>query len=157
MHIRAIAVGDRQPAWVQDAVSDYAARLPRQWKFRIDTLATARRKHSAASADDAMDDEAKRIVAALRPGEALVLLDERGKSWSSRELAQQIESWQSDGRDVALVIGGPDGVTSGLRQRADQTWSLSGLTLPHGLVRVLLAEQLYRGWSILSGHPYHRD
>ena len=156
MHIRLIAVGDRQPSWVDDAVKIYTGRFPPQWKFRIDAIATARRSRNKPS-DAAKQAESKQILAKTERGEQVVLLDEEGKQLTSQQLAEALSNWQANGRDLSFVIGGPDGVSAACRERADFTWSLSSLTLPHGLARVLFTEQLYRAWSLLSGHPYHRD
>ena len=155
MHIRLLAVGDRQPAWVDEAFANYSGRLPREWRFRLDAIATVKRRKSE-SPGRARDTEGEQILAKLRDAEQLVLLDETGRQLSSTGLAKQLAGWQSDGRDLCFLIGGPDGVSEACRQRAGFTWSLSELTLPHGLARVLLAEQLYRAWSLQSGHPYHR-
>lgn len=155
MHIRLVAVGDRQPSWVDAAFTAYTGRMPRDWKFRLDTIPAGKRSKKDGL-NRALDAEADRIVASLQADERVVLLDERGKQPSSTIFAQALGKWQSDGRDVCFVIGGPDGVSDRVRQRADETWSLSRLTLPHGLARVLFAEQLYRAWSMLAGHPYHR-
>ena len=155
MHIRLLAVGDRQPSWVDDAFGTYAERLPREWKFRLDTIATVRRKKNDKSRQ-AMEAEGELILARVSPAEQAVLLDEHGKQLTSKSLASKLTDWQTDGRDVCLIIGGPDGVSDLVRQRADMLWSLSQLTLPHGLARVLLSEQLYRAWSLQTGHPYHR-
>ncbi len=154
MHLRLIAVGDRQPSWVDAAVTDYARRLPRQWQFRVEAIASAKRAGSAARA---MADEAGRLLGKLQKNERLVLLDERGRAFSSRAIADRLGSWQADGRDVAFVIGGADGVDRSVAERADESWSLSSLTLPHGIARILVVEQLYRAWSLSTGHPYHRD
>ena len=156
MHIRLIAVGDRQPSWVDEAVGIYTGRYPREWKFRLDTIATTRRGKSDKS-NNAREAEGEHILNKLGSNEQVVLLDERGKQLTSRKLATRLSEWQSDGRDLCFIIGGPDGVSSACRERADSTWSLSDLTLPHGLARVLFAEQLYRAWSLHSGHPYHRE
>lgn len=155
MHIRFLAVGDRQPSWVDDAFANYTGRYPREWKFRLDTIATVQRKKNDKSRQ-AMEAEGDLILAKLGAAEQVVLLDERGKQYSSQELAEKLAEWQADGRDLCLIIGGPDGVSDAVRQRADKLWSLSRLTLPHGMVRTLLAEQLYRAWSLQVGHPYHR-
>jgi 23S rRNA (pseudouridine1915-N3)-methyltransferase len=156
VHIRLVAVGDRQPPWVVTAFSEYVARLPRQWRFRLDEIPAApRKRNDAAGAASAAEGE--KLLASIRPTEQLILLDESGKQFSSRELAKRLESWQSGGDDLAFVIGGPDGVSADVAQRANLAWSLSRLTLPHGLARVLFAEQLYRAWSLTTGHPYHRD
>ena len=155
MHIRLLAVGDRQPAWVDDAFEMYTARFPRDWRFRLDTLATERRTRNEPTAR-AVAAEGEKLLAKIGADEQLVLLDERGKSLTSVALGERLEDWQLDGRDLAFVIGGPDGVAAEVRNAAAFTWSLSDLTLPHGLARVLFAEQLYRAWSLLRGHPYHR-
>ncbi len=154
MHFRILAVGDRQPRWVDDAVSGYATRLPPDWRFRIDALAPGKRTRSNQG-PRARDDESAMILDRSRD-DFLVLLDERGKSLSSKALADRLADWQLDGRNLCFVIGGPDGVNDAVRARADFCWSLSDLTLPHGLARVLCVEQLYRAWSLNAGHPYHR-
>ena len=156
MHIRLLAVGERQPSWVDDAFAVYSGRLPREWKFRLDVLPTVRRGKTDKSSQ-AAETEGQQILDKLAGGEQLLLLDERGRQLDSRGLAAKLTDWQLDGRDLCFVIGGPDGVSAAVRQRADFTWSLSKLTLPHGLARVLLAEQLYRAYALQTGHPYHRD
>ncbi len=155
MHIRLLAVGDRQPGWVDDAFSSYSSRFPRDWRFRLDTIATAKRAKKD-SVTRAIDAEGELLLAKLGSEEQVVLLDERGTQLSSKGLATLLAAWQSDGRDLSLVIGGPDGVSAACCERADFTWALSELTLPHGLARVVLAEQLFRAWSLQTGHPYHR-
>jgi len=155
VHIRLIAVGERQPSWVDAAVESYVTRLPPQWRFSVDTVATARRSRSGNAAA-AVSDEGERILSKLGRDEQLVLLDERGRQIDSTALAGRLAAWQSGGRDLSFVIGGPDGVSDECRRRADFVWSLSALTLPHGIARVLLVEQLYRAWSLGAGHPYHR-
>jgi len=155
MHIRLLAVGDRQPSWVEDAFDIYTERYPREWKFRLDTIATARRSKGDKSRK-AMMAEGEQILARLAATEQAVLLDERGKQLTSHSLATKLTGWQRDSRNLCFIIGGPDGVSDACRQRANFTWSLSQMTLPHGMARVLFAEQLYRAWSLQSGHPYHR-
>lgn len=156
MHIRLLAVGDRQPSWVDTAFSEYTARLPRQWQFRLETVATADRR-KAASPERARTAEAEKLLGKLKPAEHVVLLDEQGRQFTSRELSTRIDDWQAAGENLVFIIGGPDGVSKAVLDRANLTWSLSSLTLPHGLARVLFAEQLYRAWSLTTGHPYHRD
>lgn len=155
MHIRLLAVGDRQPSWVDEVFSTYSGRLPREWQFRLDLIPTVRRNKNDKSRQ-AMEAEGELILAKLGQSEQVVLLDERGRQLTSKALAGKLSDWQIDGRDLCFVIGGPDGVADSCKQRADFTWSLSQLTLPHGLARVLFAEQLYRAHSLHTGHPYHR-
>ena len=155
MHIRLLAVGDRQPSWVDEAFGIYKERLPREWQFSIDIIPTVRRNKGDKSRK-AVEAEGGLILGRLKSTEQVVLLDERGKQLSSKGLAGKLADWQNDGRDLCFVIGGPDGVPAVCRQRAGFTWSLSQLTLPHGLARVLFAEQMYRAHSLQTGHPYHR-
>ena len=156
MHARLIAVGDKQPSWVDSAFADYAGRLPRQWKFRLDCLSAGQRgKNSSARA--AIAAEGRNVLDNVRPSDFVVLLDERGSALSSRELSEKLSSWQSAGRDLCFLIGGPDGVSADCQSRANFRWSLSHMTLPHGLARVMFAEQLYRAYTLTQGHPYHRD
>lgn len=155
MHIRLLAVGDRQPSWVDEAFGIYTERLPREWKFRLDVIPTVRRNKNDKSRQ-AMEAEGELILGKLGQTEHMILLDERGRQLTSKAFATKVSDWQIDGRDLCFVIGGPDGVAETCKQRAAFTWSLSQLTLPHGLARVLFAEQLYRAHSLHTGHPYHR-
>ncbi len=156
MHIRLQVVGDRQPSWVDTAFDSYVQRLPRQWQFRLDSVSTAQRNKGMA-AEVAKDAEGKKILAKIRPTEFVVVLDEHGTELSSKELAGLLDEWQTVGQDLVFVIGGPDGVSAECLRRGNLRWSLSRLTLPHGLARVVFAEQLYRAWSLTTGHPYHRE
>ena len=155
MHIRLLAVGDRQPSWVDEAFGAYTGRFPREWKFRLDVIPTVRRNKNDKSLQ-AMETEGELILGKIGNSEQVILLDEHGKQLSSKGLAGKVADWQIDGRDLCFVIGGPDGVAESCKRRADFKWSLSQLTLPHGLARVLFAEQLYRAHSLHTGHPYHR-
>ena len=156
MHIRLIAVGDRQPSWVDDAFDSYTQRLPRQWKFRLDAIATSQRsKNKNPSA--AVTAEGQNVLNMLKTAEHVVVLDERGTEMSSLGLAEKLSTWQTSGQDLSFVIGGPDGVSQALTARSDFRWALSRLTLPHGLARVLFVEQLYRAWTVSTAHPYHRS
>lgn len=155
MHIRLIAVGDRQPPWVDAAFEQYSRRMPRQWQFRLDPVATVPRAKKGG-ARRAMSAEGEKVLGRIKSTERVVILDERGEQFTSAEFAARLADWQADGRDLAFVIGGPDGISADCMQRGDHRVSLSRLTLPHGLVRVLFAEQLYRAWCLASGHPYHR-
>lgn len=156
MHIRLIAVGDRQPPWVDTAFDDYAQRLPKAWQFSTNVIPVPKRSKSG-NVQAAMAIEEQKILSAARQEECIVLLDERGVQLDSRQLAGQLQQWQTAGQDLGFVIGGPDGVSEKIRDRANFCWSLSKLTLPHGLARVVFVESLYRAWSIGAGHPYHRD
>lgn len=155
MNIHLIAVGERMPAWVQQGYAEYAKRLPPECALRLIEIAPGRRSKGSDPAR-AIQEEGERMLAALPKGALVVALDERGREWSTLELAGQLRNWLQDGRDVALLVGGPDGLAPPCRSRAAQAWSLSRLTLPHPLVRIVVAEQLYRAWSVLQNHPYHR-
>jgi 23S rRNA (pseudouridine1915-N3)-methyltransferase len=156
MHVRLIAVGTRAPGWVREACEDYITRLGSRLPVAVAEIGTSPRT-GAASAARAVAREGERLLAALRRDDYLVALDERGTEFSTRELAAWLKTRMQEGQDLAFVIGGPDGLAPGVLARSAQRWSLSRLTLPHALVRVLLLEQLYRAHSLLSGHPYHRD
>ncbi|HVL54964.1 MAG TPA: 23S rRNA (pseudouridine(1915)-N(3))-methyltransferase RlmH [Burkholderiaceae bacterium] len=155
MQLRVIAVGARMPAWVDQAVDEFARRLPPEFRLEWRTVKAEPRGASGAP-DQWRSREAQRIRDALPAGARLVLLDERGDDIGSEQLAQRLARWRDAAQPVALVIGGPDGVDAALRAAAHETIRLSTLTLPHALVRIVLAEQLFRAWSILAGHPYHR-
>jgi 23S rRNA (pseudouridine1915-N3)-methyltransferase len=155
MKLVIVAVGQRLPDWAQAACDDYAKRFPPEWRLEIKVVKTEPRGSKTVEA--VMAAERERIVAALPKGCRTVVLDERGTALTTKALAQQIKTWQLGGDDVALVIGGPDGLEPEFRETAHQRVRLSDLTLPHALVRVLLIEQLYRAWSINAHHPYHRE
>ena len=144
------------PAWVDAGFAEYARRMPRTLPVRLAKI-KAEPRGDGIPVDRLTEAEARRISAAVPAGAFRVVLDERGRACTTRELASRISGWQIEGREVAFVIGGADGLSGTLRAQADWLWSLSSLTLPHGLVRVVLAEQLYRAASILSNHPYHRE
>jgi 23S rRNA (pseudouridine1915-N3)-methyltransferase len=156
MRVRILAVGTRMPGWVDAGVDDYARRLRSHWKFDLVEIPAGKRGASQ-SAERAVAAEGERVLAALRPGDKAIALDERGTAMTTRELAARLAAAERDGRDIALLLGGPDGHAPPVRRRAEEAWSLSRLTLPHGLARLLLAEQLYRAQSLLLNHPYHRD
>ncbi len=153
MRMRIIAVGTRMPAWVTDAFGDYQKRLPAAVRPELLELAPAAR----GDIERAKADEDRRLQGEVTQRDFVVLLDERGKSLTSSQLAAWLGERRQDGRDLAFLIGGPDGFGAGIRARANFTWSLSLLTFPHAMVRVLLIEQLYRAHSLLSNHPYHRE
>lgn len=155
MLLRVVAVGTRMPAWVEQAVSDYSARLPAEVRLEWREVRAAQRGRSADAARW-LREEGARIEAALPTSARRVVLDERGRDIDTAGLARRLAAWREDARPVAILVGGPDGLDPALKAAADETLRLSSLTLPHPLVRVLLAEQLYRAWSINAGHPYHR-
>lgn len=155
MRIRIIAVGERMPRWVGEVVADYIRRLSGSLKVTLAQVAAAQRSARADPAQ-AMQVEGRRILELVKPQEFLVALDERGAQLGTRELANWLAGRMNDGRDLVFVIGGPDGLAGEVVARADLKLSLSKLTLPHALVRVVLAEQLYRAHTVLTGHPYHR-
>lgn len=154
MQITVAAVGTRLESWIYEAFESYRARLPRHLRLSLAEIPLARRAAGAAAAVQA---EGERQLRHVRPDALVLALDERGEQWTSRELAAELERWRATRPQVAILIGGPDGLSPDCRARASRLWSLSRLTLPHGLVRVLLAEQIYRAWTILQGHPYHRE
>ncbi len=155
MRLFILAVGHKMPGWIETAFAEYAKRMPPELRIELKEIKPEQRSNSR-TAETVMAAEAQRIDAALPRGCRLVCLDERGQDLTTMRLAQSLTTWQQDGRDVAFVIGGADGLDPSLKARADTLIRLSSLTLPHGMVRVLLAEQLYRAWSINANHPYHR-
>jgi 23S rRNA (pseudouridine1915-N3)-methyltransferase len=150
-----VAVGQRQPAWADEAYQDYAKRFPPD--LRLELKAVKAEPRSGKTAEQLMAAEAMRIEAALPKGVRRVVLDEHGTRLTTVQLAQRLTAWTHDGRDVALIVGGPDGLAPPLKASADETLRLSDLTLPHAFVRVLLAEALYRAWTVTINHPYHRE
>ncbi len=155
MRLIVAAVGQRQPAWADAAWDDFAKRMPPECRIELKALKAEPR--SGKTPEQCMAAEAQRFELALPKGVRRVLLDERGTRLSTQQLAERLRFWLGDGRDVALLIGGPDGLAPALKATADESLRLSDLTLPHAFARVLLAEALYRAWSVTSGHPYHRD
>ena len=156
MNITVLAVGTKMPRWVDEAVNEYAKRFGRDIQYVLKEIKPEKRG-AGVNAAQGMAAEEKRIVEAVPEGAYLVVLDERGKAPTSLELAAHLKDWQLQGEHVCFLIGGADGMTDALKQRAKMMLRLSSLTLPHGMVRVLLTEQLYRAVSILNHHPYHRE
>jgi 23S rRNA (pseudouridine1915-N3)-methyltransferase len=155
MKIRIVAVGQRQPAWADQAVADYLDRFPSDSAV---TLREVRPEPRAGGApvERLLAAEAQRLRAAVPGGHLMIALDERGKDWTSAQLAQSLGQWRDAAESVSFIIGGPDGLAADIKRDARVLLRLSSMTLPHALARVLLAEQLYRAWSLLAGHPYHR-
>jgi 23S rRNA (pseudouridine1915-N3)-methyltransferase len=156
MKLLVVAVGQRQPAWADDAWAEFAKRLPPEMRLELKAL-KAEPRSSGKTAAQCMAAEGQRFEAALPKGVRRIVLDEQGTRLSTVQLADRMRAWRADGRDCALLIGGPDGLDPALKAGADETMRLSDLTLPHAFARVLLAEALYRAWSLLEGHPYHRE
>ncbi|MBX2809865.1 MAG: 23S rRNA (pseudouridine(1915)-N(3))-methyltransferase RlmH [Cellvibrionaceae bacterium] len=159
MHIRILAVGTKMPAWIKAGVDDYHKRLPRQWRLDIVELPLAQRTKSQEKSQDmtqAIAQEGHALLKLFGRRHHVVALDLKGKAWDTDYLATQVQGWQMQGQNIDLVIGGPNGLSPAVFDRADQRWSLSNLTLPHPLVRIVVVEQLYRSWSLLNNHPYHK-
>jgi len=150
-----VALGHKMPAWVAAGYADYAGRLPRDWPLDLVELKPEPRDRGR-SVPQLLETEAKRLDAACA-GATVVALDEAGSPWTTRELADRLERWRASTSSLAFVIGSADGLDPGFKRRAAARFSLSALTLPHAMVRVLLAEQIYRAASLIAGHPYHRD
>ena len=155
MQFLVAAVGQRMPAWVQEAWSEYSRRFPRPFSLELREIPLKKRARNA-DIDRLREVEGQALMSAAPPDFRVVAMDERGQQCTTLELAGQMEDWMREERGVCFLVGGPDGLSPQCRQSARQSWSLGRLTLPHPLVRVVLAEQLYRAWSITQNHPYHR-
>ncbi|NOT85563.1 MAG: 23S rRNA (pseudouridine(1915)-N(3))-methyltransferase RlmH [Methylococcaceae bacterium] len=155
MQIQLITVGNKMPAWIQSGYDEYAKRLPRECELSLKEIAPGKRVKNS-DVERIVKDEGERMLAAINRDTHIVTLDIPGKAWTTVELSEALQRWLGSGQDVALLIGGPEGLATAAKQSAHESWSLSKLTLPHPLVRVIVAEQLYRAWSILHNHPYHR-
>ncbi|WP_022948869.1 23S rRNA (pseudouridine(1915)-N(3))-methyltransferase RlmH [Methylohalobius crimeensis] len=155
MRIHLIAVGKRMPAWVQAGYEEYAKRLPKECALHLKEIPLRRRGKNGDTMRQ-IATEGDQMLTAIPPASHVVALDSRGKQWSTEELGSRLQRWLQLGSDLTLLIGGPEGLAPACLERADDCWSLSRLTFPHPLVRVIVAEQLYRAWSLLQGHPYHR-
>jgi 23S rRNA (pseudouridine1915-N3)-methyltransferase len=156
MRFTVLAVGGKMPAWVNQGVAEYQKRLPRELQLEWREIPLARRGKDS-KAEQLCAREGEQLIKSIPRGDRVIALDVEGKALSTPQLAKRLRDWQMSGDNVSLLIGGPDGLSSEVLQRADERWSLSDLTLPHPLVRVLLSEQLYRAWTITVNHPYHRD
>ncbi|MDR5833438.1 23S rRNA (pseudouridine(1915)-N(3))-methyltransferase RlmH [Caballeronia sp. LZ034LL] len=155
MKLVILAVGHKMPDWITKGFDEYAKRMPPELRIELREIKPEQRS-SGRNAESVMAAEKQRIEAALPKNARIVALDERGRDWTTMQLANALPGWQQEGRDVAFVIGGADGLDPAVKSRAELLLRVSSLTLPHGMVRVLLAEQLYRAWSITQNHPYHR-
>ncbi len=144
------------PAWTNEGYQEYARRLPRECCLKLVEIPLGQRTRSTP-VERAVNEEGKRMLAAITPRQRVIAMDVAGRCWSTEQLAEQLVNWLQAGSDVSLLVGGPDGLSDSCMERVEQRWSLSALTLPHPLVRVLLAEQLYRAWTVINHHPYHRS
>lgn len=156
MKLFILAVGNKMPEWITSGFNEYSKRMPRESKIELIELKPESRT-SGKTTQQIMEAEAQRILAALPPNTRRIVLDEHGATPTTKQLAAQMQNWLGDGQDVVFVIGGADGLHDSVKQVAQQLMALSAFTLPHGMVRVLLAEQLYRAHSLLHNHPYHRE
>ena len=156
MNIYLISVGNRMPRWVVEGYEEYAKRLPGECALQLVEIAPGHRGKNADTART-LRDEGERMLKAVPKGCRIVALDVEGRSWDTERLSARLAQWMADGPDLALLVGGPEGLADACRDAAELRWSLSPLTMPHPLVRVVVAEQLYRAWSVVSGHPYHRE
>ncbi len=156
MRLTLVAVGNKMPAWVAEGFAEYSRRFPRDLSFDLIEISPGKRGKNA-DIPRILEKEGEQMLAAVPKGNRIVTLEVLGKPWTSPQLATQLERWQHDGRDVSLLVGGPEGLAPACIQASEQKWSLSPLTLPHPMVRVIVAESLYRAWSINNNHPYHRE
>ena len=155
MNVHLISVGNRMPPWVEQGYREYAKRISGELRLDLIEIAPAKRSKRADIARTLLD-EGERMLKAIPKACRVIALEVDGAAWSTEELAQQLDDWLHSGSDLALLVGGPEGLAESCRQRADGSWSLSPLTLPHPLVRVVISEQIYRALSLLRNHPYHR-
>ncbi len=155
MKLHILCIGRRIPTWISEGYREYARRLPPECALNLIEIEPAQRARNLP-ADQVRAEEGRRLLKAAPKGAELIALDEHGQPWSTQDLAQRLRLWLADGRDRVFLIGGAEGLADDCLKQASAIWSLSALTLPHQLVRILLAEQLYRAWSLIQGHPYHR-
>ena len=156
MQISILAVGTRLPNWINQGVSEYSKRFPPEMKVQVNEIQADKRSKTSTS-DKVLKAEASRISGAIAKGSYLIALDEHGKKQDTLSLAKNMQGWMQDGKNIAFVIGGADGIHKDIKDVADELWALSDFTLPHGLARVLLVEQLYRASTVIRKHPYHRE
>ena len=155
MNIHLISIGNRMPRWVVEGYSEYARRLPAECSLQLVEIPPGRRS-KGANIPRILEEEGERMLKAIPKHCGVIALDVQGTSWSTEQLSSNLTAWLASGRDQALLVGGPEGLAQACLERAEGRWSLSDLTLPHPLVRVVVAEQIYRAWSLLRNHPYHR-
>ena len=156
MHIQMLAVGNKMPTWVSSGFEEYQKRFPRDMSLDLVEI-TPQKRGKKAELEKIKNQEGEALLAAIPKGNRIVTLEVHGRPWTTPQLAKQMAGWQMDGRNVSLLIGGPEGLSDACLAAAEQRWSLSPLTLPHPIVRVIVAESLYRAWSLNNNHPYHRE
>ncbi|MBS3832204.1 23S rRNA (pseudouridine(1915)-N(3))-methyltransferase RlmH [Proteus mirabilis] len=156
MKLQLIAVGTKMPDWIQTGFMDYLNRFPKDMPLELIEIPAGKRGKNA-DIKRILEKEGEQMLAAVGKGNRIVALDIPGARWDTPKLAEQLDRWKLDGRNVSLLIGGPEGLAPACKAAAEQSWSLSPLTMPHPLVRVVVAESLYRAWSITTNHPYHRE
>ena len=156
MRIHLIAVGKKMPEWVNSGFLEFSKRMPPELQINLIEI-TPSVRNKTTPIEKNIKEEGERIQSAIPSNSRLIVLDEKGKNFSSIELSKKMEEWFPQGQDIAIIIGGADSIDPTIKQQADEKWSLSSFTLPHALVRVVITEQLYRAWSILKRHPYHRE
>jgi len=156
MKLTLYAVGTKMPAWVNQGFAEYIRRFPRDLPFNLIEIPAGKRGKNADIVR-ILDKEGELLLNVIPKGNRIVTLEVEGKAWTTPKLANQLERWQLDGRDVALLVGGPEGLSPACIKASEEKWSLSALTLPHPMVRILIAESLYRAWSVNTNHPYHRE
>jgi 23S rRNA (pseudouridine1915-N3)-methyltransferase len=155
VRIKLIAVGSKMPRWVEDGWHEYAKRLPSELPLELHEISLKTRGKNVDVAR-LIRQEGEAMLAKVQPGDRVVTLEMTGRPWSTEQLAAELERWRLDARNINLMVGGPEGLAPEVCARSEQRWSLSPLTLPHPLVRILIGEQIYRAWTLLSGHPYHK-
>jgi len=155
IRIRLLVVGTRMPAWVEQGFYEYTSRMPRECAVRLHEIPISKRRKSSVSRQQ-IEQEGRRILVAIPTNAVVVALDLEGTLWATEQLAHHLELWLQWGRELVFMVGGPDGLSEDCLKRADYRWSLSKLTFPHSLVRVMVAEQIYRAWTLIRNHPYHR-
>ena len=155
MQISLIAVGQKMPGWVNQGYAEYAKRMPSECSLHLIEIPLGKRSKNS-DISRLMDREGEQMLAAIKKDTLVVAMEVAGRPWSTPQLAEKLSEWRQSGRNIALFVGGPEGLAPSCQKRADQKWSLSSLTLPHPLVRIVIAEQLYRALSILKNHPYHK-
>ena len=156
MHIHLITVSSKQKKWEKLAFDDYKARLPSKWRFQFDEINTIRRKKNE-STSNVVKEESKKILTKIKSNESIIVLDEEGENFTTKELYLKLQLMSHINSNLCFVIGGPDGISEELKQKSSMNWSLTNLTLPHGLAKIVFIEQIYRLWTLESHHPYHRD